>query len=90
MHVVIARRIEHDRTLLSRARRTLQRWARQQGHPVAPWLTEWQQLLARPWPVVAERITALDEDANRLRQSSPLTVLLSQEDRNRIREAFSD
>jgi hypothetical protein len=88
MHVVVARRIEHDRTLLARARRTLQRWERQQGHPVAPWLTEWQELLAQPWPVIADRITALDEDATRLRQSSPLTVLLSQDDRKRIREAF--
>ena len=88
MHLVVAQQIEQDRALLRRAKQTLRRWARQQGRPVAPWLTEWQRLLAQPWPVVAERITALDEDAARLRQSSPLTVLLSETDRRRIREAF--
>lgn len=88
MHLVVAQQIDQDRALLRRAKQTLQRWARQQGRPVAPWLTEWQRLLAQPWPVVAERITALDEDAARLRQSSPLTVLLSETDRRRIREAF--
>ncbi len=88
MHIVVAQQIEQDQNLLKRARETLKRWALQQGRPVAPWLTEWQRLLAQPWHVIAERVTALDEDAARLRQSSPLTVLLSQEDRRRIREAF--
>lgn len=88
MHIVVMQQIEQDPTLLKRAKETLKRWARQHGSPLAPWLKEWQWLLTQPWPIVAERITAMDEDAARLRQSSPLTVLLSEKDRRRIREAF--
>jgi len=88
MHVVVAQRIEKDRTLLRKARSTLERWASARDQPMPQWIDDWRQLLARPWQVVLERITALDEDAARLRQSSPLVVLLSEADRRRVHEAF--
>ena len=88
MHVVVARRIEKDRTLLRKARSTLERWASARGQPTPQWIDDWRRLFARPWRVVLERITALDEGAARLRQSSPLVVLLSEADRRRVHEAF--
>ncbi|MEZ5459715.1 MAG: hypothetical protein R3E65_10565 [Steroidobacteraceae bacterium] len=88
LHIAAVQRIERDPRLLDRARETLQRWAVLKGKPAPAWLSEWQRLLAQDWPVVAERVTALDEDAARLRQSSPLTVLLPAADRKRIYEAF--
>jgi hypothetical protein len=87
MHVV-ARRIEKDRTLLRKARSTLERWASARGQPTPQWIDDWRRLLARPWRVVLAQITALDEDAARLRQSSPLVVLLLEADRRRVHEAF--
>lgn len=88
MHVLAARRIDADRTLLARVRATVDRWlaARADRPPAA--LLEWQALLARPWAEIAERATALDEDGARLRQSSPLATVLSDADRRRIHDAF--
>jgi len=88
MHVVVAQRIEKNRALLRKARTTLERWASARGQPTPQWIDDWRELLARPWPVILARITALDEDAARLRQSSPLVVLLSEADRRRLHEAF--
>lgn len=88
MHVVAAQLIDADATLLARARATVDRWLDRQGeHPPAA-LVEWQALLARPWPEVAGRVTALTEDGARLRQSSPLATLLPAPVRRRIHDAF--
>ena len=88
MHVMAARRIGADPTLLARARATLARWLERYGeHPPAA-LDEWRRLLARPWREVAARATALNEDGARLRQSSPFATVLEPSDRRRIHDAF--
>jgi hypothetical protein len=88
LHVLAARRIRADPSLLERAQATLERWiARREGPPPAA-LLEWRALLARPWTEVLARATALTEEGARLRQSSPLATLLSGDERRRVHEAF--
>ncbi len=88
MHVLAARRIGADPALLSRARATLERWIERYGERPPAAITEWRMLLARPWPEIAARATALTEEGARLRQSSPLATLLPQAVRRRIHDAF--
>lgn len=88
LHVLAARRIADDPRLLERARATVQRWLARYGEQAPAALREWQKLLERPWPEVAARATELSEDAARLRQSSPLATLLSEDDRRRVHDAF--
>ena len=88
MHVMAARRIGADPALLRRACTTLERWLeRYAGRPPAA-IVEWRTLLARPWPEIAARATALTEEGARLRQSSPLATVLSAAERRRIHDAF--
>ena len=88
MHVAAVRRIEADPELLERARATLRRWLEQHAGQTPRALLEWRRLLARPWPEIAARATALSEEGARLRQSSPLVTLLDASARRRIHEAF--
>jgi hypothetical protein len=88
LHVLAARRITSDPRLLERARATLGRWLDRYGERPPAALTEWRDLLERPWPVVAARATELNEDAARLRQSSPLATLLTAAERRRVHDAF--
>ncbi|MEO8717794.1 MAG: hypothetical protein ABI423_06195 [Burkholderiales bacterium] len=81
LHVLAARRISANPRLLERARVTLGRWLERYGERLRAALTEWRDLLQRPWPVVAARATELSEDAARLRQSSPLATLLTDAER---------
>jgi len=88
LHVLAARRIAADPTLLARARSTLERWLQRYDGGAPQALLEWRALLARPWAEVAARATELSEDAARLRQSSPLATLLPESARRRVHDAF--
>ena len=88
MHVMVARRIGADPALLARARATLDRWLERYAERPPAALAEWKELLARPWAEVAGRATAFSEEGARLRQSSPLTTVLSAAERRRIHDAF--
>jgi len=88
MHVLAARRIDADPTLLARARETVHRWLQRYGERPPAALVEWRTLLERSWPEIAARATALTEEGARLRQSSPLATLLSAAERRRIHDAF--
>jgi len=74
--------------LLARARATLDRWLERypDGAPAA--LLEWKALLRLGLADIAARVAELDEDAVHLRKSSPLTTLLSEEERQRVFAAF--
>jgi hypothetical protein len=88
MHAVIARKIEHDPTLLAIAHRNIERWsARWKDGPPA-WLKEWQEVLKQPWRRIAAIITEPTEHGARVRQSSPFAGVLTNEERRRIYEAF--
>lgn len=88
MHVLAAKRISADPSLLARARATVAGWLARRGERPPAALEEWRVLLERPWHEVAARATALTEDGARLRQSSPLATLLPAADRRRIHDAF--
>ena len=52
-------------------------------------IEEWEQILTLDWKQVAALLIAVTEDAIRLRHSSPFTGILTEEERLRIFEAFS-
>lgn len=88
MHCKIAQKISRDPDLLDKARENLERWRAKSRKPLPQCLREWQEILKRPWPEIAELITSMSEDATRLRSSSPFAGVLSDDERDRIYAAF--
>jgi hypothetical protein len=88
LHCKIAAKIAADPELMVVARRNLDRWTASAGTAVPRHLAEWRRILRRPWPEIASIITGFDQDAIRLRQSSPFAGVLTPEERRRIYEAF--
>ena len=88
MHCKIAQKISRDPKLLDKARANLERWSAKSEDPVPQYLREWQEILERPWPEIAELITSMSEDATRLRSSSPFAGVLSEDERKQIYAAF--
>ena len=88
MHCRIAQKISRDPDLLSKARENLERWLVKTKGPKPRYLQEWQQILDRPWPAIAELITRMSEEATRLRSSSPFTGVLTEVEREQVYAAF--
>jgi len=88
MHCKIAQKITRDPTLLNKAKANLERWRAKSEDPEPQYLREWQRILERPWPEIAELITSMSEDATRLRSSSPFAGVLTGDERKQIYEAF--
>jgi len=88
MHCKIAQKIARDPELLGKAKANLERWSAKSEDPKPRYFREWEQILERPWPEIAELITSMSEDATRLRSSSPFAGILTTDERNKIYEAF--
>lgn len=88
MHCKIAQKITHDPSLLNKAKANLERWIARSEDPPPQYLREWERILERPWPEIAELITSMSEEATRLRSSSPFAGVLTAAERDRIYEAF--
>ncbi len=88
MHCKIAQKISRDPKLLDKARANLERWIAKSEDPLPQYLREWQEILDRPWPEIAEMITNMSEDATRLRSSSPFAGVLTADERKKIYAAF--
>jgi hypothetical protein len=88
MHCKIAQKISRDPDLLNKAKANLERWIAKSEDPRPQYLREWERILQRPWPEIAELITSMSEDATRLRSSSPFAGVLTPAERDRIYEAF--
>ncbi len=88
MHCKIAQKITRDPNLLNIAKTNLERWNSKSKDPQPQYLREWEQILERPWPEIAELITSMSEDATRLRSSSPFAGVLTAAERDQIYEAF--
>jgi len=88
MHAVIARKIEHDPTLLAIAHRNIERWSVRWKDGPPAWLKEWQEVLKQPWQHIAALITEPSEHGARARQSSPFAGVLTKQERWRIYETF--
>ena len=86
-HREIAKRIDADPALLSKALGNIERWSRQMGRTPAA-LAEWQGLLRTlPWERIRPLLVQDDEESRRLRQSSPFVGILTQRERMEIRRA---
>ena len=88
MHCKIARKISRDPRLLGIAKQNLSRWVKKSAGQTPAFLQEWQGVLDRPWPEIAELITSMSEEATRLRSSSPFAGVLTSEERDQIYAAF--
>jgi len=89
LHCMIAQKIERQRDLLDMARRHLAHWSEISVGEKPAYLKEWEKILDRPWPEVAELITSMSDESTRLRSSSPFAGVLDSKERNRIYAAFS-
>jgi hypothetical protein len=85
----VAAKLRADPSLLRRAHTTLDRWLAQRPAAVPPVLCEWQEILCHsPLERILELLTSSDEDACRLRQSSPFCGILSPEERLAILKEY--
>jgi hypothetical protein len=80
----VAARIEADASVIDHAKRNIRRWLLERQTPA---LVEWQRLLDLAVPDLARLLRSPDEDAARLRQSSPFAGDLSADERRSIDEA---
>ncbi|MDE0009173.1 MAG: hypothetical protein OXS50_12935 [Gammaproteobacteria bacterium] len=85
-HIAIAAKIDADPALLDVPQRNIERWTKLTGYR-HPAYAEWLQILERPWPDVRRLLIADDENATRLRQSTPFVGVLSPWERRAIHES---
>ena len=71
MHVLIAERLRRDPSLLARAKENLARWRLTSSADVYRTLDEWECLLNGDFDHLLSVLVSTDEQATRLRQSSP-------------------
>ena len=88
MHCRIVQKISRDPRLLRKAKSNLSRWSAKIDGPKPRYLKEWQEILEKPWPTIAEMMTSMSEDAIRLRSSSPFAGILNEKEREQIYAAF--
>jgi hypothetical protein len=88
MHCKIVKKISRDPHLLDKAKANLSRWSDKIDGPEPRYLMEWQEILDKPWPTIAEIMTNMSEDATRLRSSSPFAGILNETERDQIYAAF--
>jgi hypothetical protein len=85
LHAAVASKLEVDATVLALARQNVERWSRVQGSPA---IAEWKRLLdEEPVSEIVRLLRATDDNAIRLRQSSPFAGVLSAVERRRILRA---
>jgi len=82
---LVAEKLQENPALLGRARATLDRWLKQRQPAPPPIFLEWQDILSG-WPLerIIQLLTSAQEDARRLRQSSPFCGILTGEERRAI------
>jgi hypothetical protein len=88
MHCKIVQKISLDPKLLEKAKANLLRWSAKIDGPKPRYFKEWQEILDKPWPTIAETMTSMSEDATRLRSSSPFAGVLTEIEREQIYAAF--
>jgi hypothetical protein len=88
MHCKMVQKIAREPGLLEKAKANLVRWSAKNSGPKSRYLKEWQEILEKPWPAIAETMTSMSEDATRLRSSSPFAGVLTEKEREQIYAAF--
>lgn len=81
MHRLVAEKIRRDPALFEKARRTLARWRTIVCPASQPYLDEWEQLMKRGIDACLAVAIEDSERANALRQSSPFTGILTNQER---------
>ena len=87
-HRLVADKLRVTPSLVGRARENILRWQKDCSERAFPTLAEWETLLEGPLDELLPILTATDERAIRLRQSSPFAGLLTSEERMSILRAF--
>jgi hypothetical protein len=86
LHAAVADKLELDAAVIDHARRNVERWLRVRRTPA---IVEWQALLRElPVPEIVRLLRATDQNAARLRQSSPFAGVLAPEERRAILRAY--
>jgi hypothetical protein len=88
LHRLVAEKVLADPALLDKARVNVRRWQESDGGPSFA-LAEWERILSGPADQVARFLVERSEKATRLRQSSPFTGILTQDERLAVYESNS-
>ena len=80
-HRAVANRLR--KPMVDEARHALYRW-REQGRIDPRYADRWEALLARPIPEIRQALVESSQEADDLRQNSPLAGMLSEPERRRI------
>jgi hypothetical protein len=85
----IADKLRAEPALLQRAKDTLQHWIRERTPTVPKALGEWEKILTS-WSLeeILALLTSSEEEATRLRQSSPFCGILTQPERLKIFQEY--
>jgi hypothetical protein len=86
LHGAVADAIRRDPAAINRALSNLARWEKTLD---GSWIAEWRTLLLGPQDALLAFLTERSERADRLRQSSPFTGVLSPAQRRRIHESHA-
>lgn len=81
LHELVAKKIRQNPVLLDEALDRVQRWKLLVTQRALPYLTEWEQLIQSGMDACLTVATEVSEHANALRQSSPLSCVLSAKER---------
>lgn len=86
-HRLVAERLDED--LVADAGRRLARW-RASGRIHPSWADTWEEILAKPIPMIARAIAADTKKARELRQTSPFAGALTEQERSRLVRAVRE
>lgn len=86
-HRLVAERLDED--LVADAGRRLARW-RASGRIHPSWADTWEEILAKPIPMIARAIAADTKKARALRQTSPFAGALTEQERSRLVRAVRE
>jgi len=87
-HCYVVGRMRSDESLLDRARETLARWMARGQMPNRYYLAQWKSALDAGIDAVAQLATAQGEHANALRQCSPISCIMPNEERNGVQKKW--
>jgi hypothetical protein len=83
LHRLVSRRVRRDPALMDHVRGTITRWQRMR--PDSHALQEWSDLLSQlDVSGVVRLLRSRDQNATRLRQSSPFVGILTEEERAKV------
>jgi hypothetical protein len=86
-HRLIAERL--DESIVDETRDRLRAW-QEEGRIHPHWANEWERLLAKPLPQIARTIGADSQRGRELRQTSPFSGVLNEQERRRLTKAVEE